>query len=317
MQVCFTSSRRQASGSRMEVGGQSAAGTDHNGAATQVRGRGRARVRIRPRHETENTVRPGSPDSHYNSARSKPDSRTCHAYGRFEDAIDSASLPLVSVSDDKKLVQKINLVTNRSYQSADGKDQLSDKENSSTISNFSPKPQRSRRSHFDVGVMSRINKHLRQGMSERSDGGTTHSLDRKKESPASSRLSRLGSPKLHLEIPARRTCDALNAAAPSRKMADGGRPRSMTHPLPSPSGGESLLEGAKLSDPGCTTVDASSQGHQTSGPQISGICDRQISGTSDRQISGISDRQITGISDRQISGIGGSFCQSSLWCQKQ
>ena len=158
------------------------------------------------------------------------------------------------------------------HTSSDDKGQFSGKENSSASSDCSPKTQRSRRSHFDTGVMSRINNHLRQGMNERSDGGATHSLDRKKEPPSSSRLSRLGSPKLHLVIPADKTVGAQDAAAPCRKMAGGGgRPRSVTHPLPSPPGSGLLLEGAKPSEPGHVMAVASSQPHQTAQSQTTGI----------------------------------------------
>ena len=242
----------------MEVGRQSTTGIGLNSAGAHGRGRGRARVRVQPHHETENAIRHTSSDSHYNSGK---------MHGHFEDSFKTS---LVSVSDDTKL-PKDNLVRSR-YQSVDDKGQFSGKENSSASSNCSPKTQRSRRSHFDTGVMSRINNHLRQGMNERSDGGAAHSLDRKKEPPSSSRLSRLGSPKLHLVIPAGKTVGVQDAAAPCRKMAGGGgRPRSVTHPLPSPPGSGLLLEGAKPSQPGHSMAVASSQPHQTAQSQTTGI----------------------------------------------
>jgi hypothetical protein len=163
---------------------------------------------------------------------------------KFQDADTSVSARTRTVSESAKHATE---VIDTSH---DGSGLSSDKENnSSTI----PKPTRSRRSHFDAGILSRINKQLQQGAGKqsqshphaqsnprnsrterlKSQGDSTDSSPNSSASPTS-RLSRIakGSPTLALKIPSsvEITNSAQYAALLRKQLAQANRPRSHTDP---------------------------------------------------------------------------------------
>ncbi|XP_076441653.1 uncharacterized protein LOC143280830 [Babylonia areolata] len=198
---------------------------DHSRIQTPVRGRGRARPRKNVDSDSASASTHNVTLSQTKAEEHRDTERVDVKEGQFEDV--ERRRPLTGSPHGVKHSPRTSTPLKEKATTT-----TSDKENS-----YSPKPQRSRKAFFDSGVMSQINKHLRQGTKERFEANVTRSLDRvSKEVSPGVRAKDMGPTHLKVRIPGSSVPSSVRrVVAPHTELLAEGRPRSMTDPASPPS----------------------------------------------------------------------------------